>query len=126
MNINMNEPLMSSMKADSVRVAAELTERLAGDYREDADLRARMEQDAVAALADYGVTLVPGTEVRLVEDSPDTFHFTLPPDPNVNLKDEQLDMVAGGKSGVYMGEETLDEHMAHYRRNRPSSWQCGA
>ena len=125
MHINMNEPLMSSMKADSVRVAAELTERLAGDYREDADLRARMEQDAVTALADYGVTLVPGTEVRLVEDSPDTFHFTLPPDPNVHLKDEQLDMLAGGKS-VYAGTETLDEHMAHYRANRPSSWQCGA
>ena len=126
MQMNMNEPLMSLMKADSVRLAAELMARLAGDYREDADLRARVEQDAVAALADYGVTLAPGTEVRIVEDSPDVFHFTLPPDPNVNLKDEQLDMVAGGKSGVYMGEETLDEHLAHYRRNRPSSWQCGA
>jgi len=33
-----------------------------------------------------------------VANDDDTFHFVLPPDPNIDLKDEALSAVAGGKT----------------------------
>ena len=98
---NVNTPIVLTMETGTVRDAVESMERFADKYRKEPDLRARMEEDPAAVLSDFGVDLSPGFDVRVVEDSADVFHVTLPLDPNVQLGDEQLNMVAGGgKSAV--------------------------
>ena len=93
---NVNTPIVLTMEPGAVRGAVESMERFADKCRKEPDLRARMEEDPAAVFADFGLELPPWTDVRVVEDSADVFHVTLPPDPNVQLGDELLDTVAGG------------------------------
>ena len=93
---NVNTPIVLTMETGAVRDAVESMERFADKYRKEPDLRARMEEDPAAVLSDFGVDLSPGFDVRVVEDSADVFHVTLPLDPNVQLGDELLNTVAGG------------------------------
>ncbi len=93
---NVNTPIVLTMEPGAVRDAVESMERFADKYRKEPDLRARMEEDPAAVFADFGLDLPPYTDVRVVEDSADVFHVTLPLDPNVQLGDEQLNTVAGG------------------------------
>ena len=73
-------------------------------YRNDASLRALIDDGDVSdALADLGIDLPSDVEARIVADTPETFHFILPPDPNAVLSDETLDMIAGGKSAGSAG-----------------------
>ena len=95
---NVNTPIVLTMEPGTVRDAVESMERFADKYRKEPDLRARMEEDPAAVFADFGLDLPPYTDVRVVEDSADVFHVTLPLDPNVQLGDEQLNMIAGGKT----------------------------
>jgi hypothetical protein len=55
------------------------------------------------ALAEQGIPVPPGVEVRVHENSPTVFHLTLPPQPSEELSDEQLDAVAGGDSASTAG-----------------------
>ena len=93
---NVNTPIVLAMEPAAVRDAVASMERFADKYRKEPDLRARMEEDPAAVFADFGLDLPPHTDVRVVEDSADVFHVTLPLDPNVQLGDEQLNTVAGG------------------------------
>ena len=72
-------------------------------YREDAEFRSRVDADPKAVMAEHNFDMPPGVELRVEADTADTFHFVLPPDPNVALSDESLGMVAGGKSGSTIG-----------------------
>ena len=65
-------------------------------YREDPDLRARAETEPGRVLAEHGIPLPPQWNVRIVEDTAETFHFVMPPDPNKHLADEDLEAVTGG------------------------------
>ena len=68
-------------------------------YRDDASLRALIDDGDVSdSLAELGIDLPSGIQARIVADTHETFHVVLPPDPNVELSDEALDMVAGGKT----------------------------
>ena len=79
-------------------------ESLAQRYRDDATLRARLDSDDVSdSLAELGIVLPPDLQVRIVADTPETHHLVLPPDPNIHLSDEELAMVAGGKSAGSAG-----------------------
>ncbi len=79
-------------------------DELADRYRNDADLRSRIDGgDVVDSLSELGIVAPPGIEVRIVVNTPDTFHVAMPPDPNVDLSDEALSMVAGGKSAGTVG-----------------------
>ena len=71
---------------------------LAQSCREDPKLRARAEADPRAVLFEYGIELPLGRDVRLTENTADTFHVVLPPDPNSALADAQLEAVAGGNT----------------------------
>ena len=51
-------------------------------YRTDPAFRARCEEDPGAVLAEEGVDLPPGMEVRFVADAADTVHVAMPVDPN--------------------------------------------
>ena len=64
---------------------------------EDADYRARVHADPVAAIAEYGFQLADSvSDVRVVENSDDVLYCVIPVDPNESLSDGDLDRVAGG------------------------------
>ena len=71
---------------------------LAQSCREDPKLRARAEADPRAVLFEYGIELPLGRDVRIEENTADTFHVVLPSDPNSALADAQLEAVAGGNT----------------------------
>lgn len=67
----------------------------------DTAFHAAIMADANAAIAKYsGQPLPPGVTFKVVEDTADTVHFVLPPQPeNVSeLSDADLENVAGGIS----------------------------
>ena len=51
-------------------------------------------------MAERGIALPEGVDVRVVANGGDTVHFVLPPDPNALLEDEALNSVAGGATAV--------------------------
>ena len=72
----------------------------------DADFREWIKSDIRSAFSELAIELPPDVEVRVFENSADTYFVVLPPDPNVALEDESLTAVAGGKtmsSGGSMG-----------------------
>lgn len=88
---------MSTPSASSAQDRVRQYRELAKVYRQDPAFRARAAADPHAVLAEQGVDVPPWIEVRIVEDTAETFHFVLPADPNAGLKDEDLAMIAGGK-----------------------------
>ena len=61
----------------------------------DGPFKQRLLADPATVLAAEGVAVPEGVEVRLVEDTNNLVHLTLPARPP-DLSDEQLDKVAGG------------------------------
>jgi hypothetical protein len=70
---------------------------VARSWSDDA-FKQRLLAEPGPALAEQGIELPPGIEVRVHENSPRLVHLTLPPAPAEELSDEQLDAVAGGDS----------------------------
>jgi hypothetical protein len=62
----------------------------------DEAFKARLLADPGPTLAEQGMSVPPGVEVRVHESTPTLVHLTLPPAPSEELSDEQLDAVAGG------------------------------
>ena len=77
----------------------ERMETLAEAYRTDPAVRTRAENEPHSLLREQGLEIPPSTDVRIVANTPDLFHLVMPPDPNLALADEDLGIVAGGKSG---------------------------
>ena len=74
-------------------------------YRADAAVRARVGS---GDYSDLELELPEGTEVRVLEQTPDTFYFPLPPKPDTALSDEKLQAVAGGATvNCYTRNEVL-------------------
>ena len=69
------------------------------EYHRTPELRARCESDPHAVLAENGVEVPLGYDVRFVADTAEVHHFVLPSDPNASLEDADLDMIVGGKGG---------------------------
>lgn len=66
-------------------------------YREDPGFRRRLAEDAGAAVAEKGLQLPEGiSEVRVAENTAETFHVIFPRDPNASLGDDALQNVSGG------------------------------
>ena len=79
-------------------------ETLAERYQDDAALRSRIDTGDVTDSLDYlGIIMPPGIETRIVAETAETQYFLLPPDPNMELSDEDLSMVAGGKTAGTSG-----------------------
>ena len=62
----------------------------------DEAFKAHLLADPAAVLAEHGLPVPPGVEVRAVENTDRVLYLTLPPAPSDELSDEQLDAVAGG------------------------------
>ena len=66
--------------------------RFAERYRADPEVRARVARGDVS---DLGLEFPAETEVKIVEQSADTYYFTLPPQ-SLALSGEMLEAVSGG------------------------------
>ena len=86
---------------------AELHERysdtlqsMANDCRDDPELRARVDAEPRSVFTDRGLPFPEDVDVRIVRNTEDVFHLTMPPDPNIHLADTMLDGIVGGRMGV--------------------------
>ena len=96
---------MSGSEALVDSVAMQRVARFAQNWRDDAKLRTRAEADPRAVLFEHGIHLVPGRDVRIAANTAETFHVVMPPDPNNELADAQLETVAGGNTARYTRQE---------------------
>lgn len=62
----------------------------------DPDFKARLTADPKSVLAEHGVSVPEGVDVKVVENNEKVVHLTLPAKPSGDLSDEQLDQAAGG------------------------------
>lgn len=69
---------------------------IADAWREDADFRAAVEEDAKTVLASKGSEIHGPVEVSVAVDTEDVTHFVFPPAPNETLPDIMLGGVSGG------------------------------
>ena len=60
------------------------------------DCKARFMSDPKAVLAEYGMSVPEGINVKVVENSDSHVHITLPAKPSEDLSDEELSNAAGG------------------------------
>ena len=56
----------------------------------DDDLKQRLLAEPSAVLAEYGIEVPPGIELRVVEDTNEVCHLVLPASPAGDLLDEEL------------------------------------
>ena len=75
---------------------AKLYGRVVARAWQDEAFKGRLLADPEGALAEVGVEVPTGHEVRVVEDTERVTHLVIPPSPGEELSDEQLDRVAGG------------------------------
>ncbi len=72
----------------------------AAECRRDSAVRAELDADPRAFFAERGVEVPGGAEVRVADDTADTVHLVMPPNPNNAVSDEALESVAGGTGTV--------------------------
>jgi hypothetical protein len=62
----------------------------------DEAFKRRLLAEPSAVLREQGMDVAPGVEVRVVEDAARLRHLVLPPRPEGELSEEQLEQAAGG------------------------------
>ncbi len=67
----------------------------------DASFKQQLLTDPTAALKAEGVEIPAGYTVRVLENTDKVFNYVLPPNPNAELADSELESVAGGKGGSF-------------------------
>ena len=65
----------------------------------DASFKQQLLADPVAALKAEGIEIPAGYTVRVLENTDKVINYVLPPNPNAELSDSELESVAGGKGG---------------------------
>ena len=73
---------------------------LAERYHDDPGFRRRAEADPVAAFRENGIELPGNAEIRIKVNTDDKLYILMPPDPNLTLRDEGLEMLSGGSRGL--------------------------
>ncbi len=68
----------------------------AGDCRRRPELRAELDADPRAFLAERGMEIPPGPELKVAANTAAVFHLVMPADPNDILSDEALARISGG------------------------------
>jgi hypothetical protein len=69
----------------------------------DASFKQKLLTDPAAALKAEGIEIPAGYTVRVVENTDKVVNYVLPPNPNAELSDSELESVAGGKGGGSIG-----------------------
>ena len=62
----------------------------------DEALKARFMSDPRAVLAEHGMDVPDGMDVKVVENADDCVHITMPAPPRGDLSDDELEKAAGG------------------------------
>ena len=72
----------------------------------DEALKARFMSDPKAVLAEHGMDVPDGMDVKVVENADNCVHITMPADPtgSMELSDEELSNAAGGNSAIGVAE----------------------
>ena len=83
----------------------------------DASFKQQLLTDPAAALKAEGIEIPAGYTVRVVENTDKVINYVLPPNPNAELSDSELESVAGGKGNpgrIFqgIGEVTLGAGLA--------------
>ena len=65
----------------------------------DEDFKARLLAEPAAVFKDNDIAIPEGVELIIVENTKLTFHMILPPAPDGQLNEEELENVAGGRCG---------------------------
>jgi hypothetical protein len=86
----------------------------------DASFKTQLLADPTAALKAEGIEVPAGCTVRVLENTDKVLNYVLPPNPNAELSDAELESVAGGKGGHFnpgrffkgLGETALGTAMA--------------
>src|SRR5687767_16034837 len=77
----------------------------------DADFKKRFVSDPKKVLAEYGMEVPEGINVKVVENTDDTMYLTLPPKPDRSeesrVGDNQLDAVSGGAGATIKPQHTI-------------------
>ena len=84
----------------------QLAELFAACWKDDA-LKQRFMSDPKAVLAEYGMDVPDGMDVKVVENADDCVHITLPAPPagHMDLSDDELSNAAGGN---FMADPSSD------------------
>jgi hypothetical protein len=103
---------------DFSKKIAQLTARA---WSDDA-FKKRLLSDPMSVAKEYDIPVPPGSQIRIVEDTPTVRHFILPPKPPAEeLSDEMLEQVAGGGClNNLSANTTLNAQIA----NCTSCWCC--
>jgi hypothetical protein len=72
----------------------------------DAAFKARLLADPVAVLQEHGLTVPPGVQVKVVENTDQVLYLMLPPAPSGELAEEDLEDIAAGFTGG-AGNDTI-------------------
>ena len=76
-----------------------LLKKLSADYHADPALRARIDGgDSRPVLDAFGVDDPGGAELRVVANTPEVYHLSMPLDPNAAVADSVLREVVGGST----------------------------
>ena len=65
----------------------------------DTDFKHKLFADTTATLKAEGIEIPEGHTINVYENTGNSLHFVLPPNPNGELSDLELEAVAGGKMG---------------------------
>ena len=65
--------------------------------------RDRLMENPRLVLGELSAPMLESMDVKVHQNTPDTFHLVFPPDPNQTLADEDLMAVAGGKTASTAG-----------------------
>ena len=76
----------------------------------DEALKARFMSDPKAVLAEHGMDVPDGMDVKVVENADNCVHITMPAPPtgSMELSDEELSNAAGGISARFMNNVCFD------------------
>lgn len=71
----------------------------------DASFKQQLLADPTAALKAEGIEIPTGYTVRVLENTDKVLNYILPPNPNADLSDSELEAVAGGKMSPKRNEQ---------------------
>ena len=93
-------PIMPVSTAEFADVESRFAS-LANEWASDPALRERAAAAPREVLSERGIAVADALgdcEMRIVANTAEIYHLTLPPDPNADLEDEDLRRVAGGSN----------------------------
>ena len=88
------------LEAGQLDQYSDALQSLANDCQDTPALRARVDAEPGPVFAERGLPYPEDAEVRVVHNTDEVFHLTMPPDPNTTLQDSMLGSVAGGSPGL--------------------------